>query len=203
MSVIIIIRCQQECMTFFSSDLLKEIGSFNEQPRPDQTMQDLSSMKSGNGSLPAPKSVYPTITPQPINPPCFTTMPPAPICKPIGTTPGIVLANPATLPPSNYDGGGWYVNFNDVTLQEWVPFPTRGAECEMMAPYEFMDDTPFMYQNGMVNTEMLSLWSEVSATFRYVTSFRQHRQYPELQSRFSGAEWDTYIANISQTLPIK
>ena len=164
------------CMTFLSSDLLKEAGSLDEQPRPDQTMQDLSPMKSGNGSLPASNSVYPTIAPQSINPPCFTTMPPAPIRKPIGTTPslnnllpsqtGTVFSNPTALPPSNYDGGEWYVNFNNAALQGWVPPPTKGAECEMMAPYEIMDDSPFMYQNGMVNTEMLSLWSEVSATFR-------------------------------------
>ena len=162
---------------FVSSDLLKEIGSLNEEPRPDQTMQDLSSMKSSNESLPASNSVYPSNTPQPINPPSLTTMPPAPICKPIGTTPGlnnllpsqmgIVLANPAVLPPSIYDGGGWYVDFNDVALQGWVPpSPTRGAECEMMAPDKFMDDSPFMYPNGMVNAEMLLLWSEASATFR-------------------------------------
>ena len=163
-------------MNFLSSDLLKEISSLNEQPSPDQTMQDLSSMKPVNERLPASNSVYPTIAPQPTNPPSMTTMPPAPICKPIGATPGhnnllpsqmdIVLANPAVLPPSNYDGGGWYVNFNDVALQGWVAPPTRGGECEMMAPDEFMDDTPFMYQNGMVNAEMLSLWSKASATFR-------------------------------------
>ena len=163
-------------MTFFSSDLLNQISSLNEQPSPDQTMQDLSSMKSGNESLPASNSLYPTITPQPINPTSLTTMLPAPICKPIGTTPslnnlspsqiGIVPAHPAVLPPSNYDGGGWYVKFNDVALEGWVPPPTRGAEYEMMAPDEFMDDTPFMYPNGMVNAEMLSLWSEASATFR-------------------------------------
>jgi hypothetical protein len=29
-----------------------------------------------------------------------------------------------------------------------------------------MDDTPFMFPNGMVNAEMISLWSEASATFR-------------------------------------
>ena len=163
-------------MTFFSSDLLNQISSLNEQPSPDQTMQDLSSMKSGNESLPASNSLYPTITPQPINPTNLTTMPPALICKSIETTPslndlspsqiGIVPTHPAVLPPSNYDGGGWYVKFNDVALEGWVPPPTRGAEYEMMAPDEFMDDTPFMYPNGMVNAEMLSLWSEASATFR-------------------------------------
>jgi hypothetical protein len=162
-------------MTFFSSDLLKEIGSLNEHPSPDQTMQDDSSVESGKESLPASNSVYPTIIPQPINPPSLTTLPPAPICKPIRTTPGLnnllpsqmgsVLANPAVPPPSNYDGGGWYVKFNDAALQGWVP-PPRGAEYEMMAPDEFMDDTPIMYPNGMVNAEMLSLWSEASATFR-------------------------------------
>ena len=158
-------------MTFFSSDLLKQISSLNEQPCPDQTMQDLSSMKSGNESLPASNPLYPTIIPQPINPRNLTTMPPAPICKPIGSTPGLnnpspsqmgnVPARPAVLPPSNYDSGGWYVKFNDVPLQGWVP-----PEYEMMGPDEFMDDTPFMYPNGMVNAEMLSLWSEASATFR-------------------------------------
>ena len=162
------------CMNFFSSDLLKEISSLNEQPSPDQAMQDLSSMKPGNESLSASNSVYPTIAPQPINPPSMTTLPPAPICKPIRTTPGHnnllpsqmgAFANPAVLPPSNYDGGVC-VNFNDVALQGWVAPPTRGGECEMMAPDEFMDDTSFMHPNGMVNAEMLSLWSEVSATFR-------------------------------------
>jgi hypothetical protein len=159
-------------MTFFSSDLLKEIGSLNEQPRPDQTMQDLSSMKSGNKNPSASNSVY---TPQPVNPPNLTTMPPAPICKPTGTTPGlnnllpsqmgIVPANPAVFPPSNfYDDGGWYAKFNDVALQGWVP--PRGVEYEMMDADELMEDTPFMYPNGMVNAEMLSLWSEASATFR-------------------------------------
>ena len=36
------------CTTIFPSDLLNQIGSLNEQPKPDQTMQDLSSIKSGN-----------------------------------------------------------------------------------------------------------------------------------------------------------
>ena len=36
------------CTTISSSDLLNQIGSLNEQPKPDQTMQDLSSIKSGN-----------------------------------------------------------------------------------------------------------------------------------------------------------
>jgi len=167
-------------MTFFSSDILKQISSLNEQPSPDQTMQGLPLMKSGNESLPVSNSLYPTITPQPINPgpPSLTTMPPASVSKPIGTTPGlnnfspsqmgIVAAHPAVLPQSNYDGGGWYVKFNDVGLQGWVPPPTRGAEYEMMATAsdEFMDDTPFMHPNGIVNSEMLSLWSEASATFR-------------------------------------
>lgn len=164
------------CMTFFSSDVLSQISSSNEQPNPDQTMQDFSSMKSGNENLPASNSLYPTITPQPINPTSLTTMPPASISKPIGTTPGfnnhspshmgILPAHPAVLPSSNYDGGAWYVKFNDVALEGWVPPPTRGAEYEMTGPDEFMDDTPFMYPNGMVNTEMLSLWSNASATFR-------------------------------------
>ena len=137
-------------------------------------MQDLFSMKSGSESLPVSNSVYPTITPQPVNPPSFTAMPPAPICKPIGTTSGLNIpsqmgigsANPVVLPPSNYDGGGYNVDFNDVALHGWVPSPTRGAEYDMMGPDEFMDDTPIMYPNRMANAEMLSLWSEVSATFR-------------------------------------
>jgi hypothetical protein len=164
-------------MTFFSSDLLTQISSLNEQPSPDRTMQDLSSMKSGNESLPVSNSHNPTITPQPINPPLasLTTTPHAEICMPIRTTPGlnnlspsqmgIIPANPAVLPSSNYDGEGWYVKLNDA-LQGWVPPPARVAEYEMMAPDEFMDDTPFMFPNGIVNAEMQSLWSEASATFR-------------------------------------
>ena len=163
-------------MTFFSSDILKQIISFNEQPSPDQTMQDLCSMKSSNESPLVPNSQHPTTTPQPINPPSLTAMPPAPTCKPIRMTPGLnnfsssqigfIPANPAFFPQSNCDGEGRYVKFDDVALQGWIPPPTRGAESRMMAPDEFMDDTPFMFSNGMVNAEMLSLWSEASATFR-------------------------------------
>jgi hypothetical protein len=156
----------------FLSDILKQIISFNEQPSPDQTMQDLSSMKSSNESL-VPNSHHPATTPQPINPPSLTAMPPAPICKPIGMTPGLnnfspsqIPANPAVFPPSNHGGEGWYVKFDDVALQGWIPSPTRGAESGMMGSDEFMDDTPFMFPNGMVNAEMISLWSEASATFR-------------------------------------
>ena len=36
------------CTIIFSNDLINQIGSLNEQPKPDQTMQDLSSIKSGN-----------------------------------------------------------------------------------------------------------------------------------------------------------
>jgi hypothetical protein len=139
-------------------------------------MQDLSSMKSDNESLPALNSLYPTIIPQPISPTSLISIPPVPIGKSIGTTPGFNNLSPsqigtlpahlAALPPSNYDGGAWYVKFNDVALQGWVPPPTRGAEYEMMGPDEFMDDTPFMSPNGVVNAEMLSLWSDASATFR-------------------------------------
>ena len=134
-------------------------------------MQDLSSMKSGKESLRASNLLYPTIAPHSISPTSLTTMRPAPI----GTTGfnnlspsqiGIFPAHPAVHPPSNYDGGGWYVKFNDVGLEGWVPPPTRGAEHEMMGPDEFMDDTPFMHPNGTVNAEMLSLWSDASATFR-------------------------------------
>lgn len=161
-------------MTIFSSDLLNQISSLNEQPNPDQTMQDLFSMKSGNERHPALNSLYPSIIPQPINSTSLTNMPPAPINKLIGTTPGFNNFSPSQMgtlpahpvPPSNYDGGAWYVKFNDVALQGWVPPPTRGSEYEMMGPDEFMDDTPFMYPNGMVNAEMLSLWSDASATFR-------------------------------------
>jgi hypothetical protein len=167
------------CITFFSSDLLKEISSLNEQPGPtaDQTMYDPSSMKSGNESRPVSNSAYPAITPRSINLPNSATMPPAPIGKPIGATTrndwglndllpsqtGIVHANPAVVLTSNYDVGGWY---NDVPSQGWAPPSTRGVEYEMMASDELMDDTPFMYPNGMVNAEMLSLWAEASATFR-------------------------------------
>ena len=160
-------------MTFFSSDLLNQISSLNEQPSSDQTMQDLSSMKPGNESLPASNSLYPTIT---LHPTSLSTMPPAPISKPTGTTSGfnnfslsqmgILPADPVVLPPSNYDAEAWYVKFNDVALQGWVPPPTRGAEYEMAGPDEFMDDSLFMSPNGTVNAEMLSLWSNASATFR-------------------------------------
>jgi len=179
-------------MAFVSSDVLNQISSLNEQPNPDQTMQDQPSMRSDNKSLPSLNPLYPTITQHPINPTSLTTMPPTTISNPIGTTPthlspsqmGIIPAHPAVLPPSSYDSGAWFVKFDDVALQGWVPPPTRGAEYEMLGPDEFMDDTPFMYPNGMVNAEMLSLWSDASATF-------------------SGEEWDAYIANISQTLPFK
>jgi len=168
-------------------DLLKEIGSLNEQPRPiaDQTIRDLP---SGNEGLPVLNSAYP---PRPA--PSMTTMPPAPICNRTGATTcdldkllpsqmGIIHANPAVLPTANYDGRpGWYVNFNDVASQGWAPSSARGTDYEMVASDELMDDAPFIYPNGIVNAEMLSLWSEASATF-------------------SGEEWDSYIANISQTL---
>lgn len=154
------------CMTFFSSDLLKEIGSVNEpSPTANQTMYDPSSMKSGNDSLPVSNSAYPTIAPRPTNLPIPG--------KPIGATiwndflpsqTGIVHAHPAVLPTSNV--GGWYVDFNDVASQGWAPLSARGVEHEMMASDQLMDDAPLVHPNGMVNTEMLSLWAEASAAFR-------------------------------------
>jgi len=162
-------------------DMLKEIGSLNEQRRPiaDQTMRNLSSMKSGNEDLPVLNSAYP---PPPVILPNMTTIPPAPMCNSTGATfqHDWDHANPAVLPTANYDGGpGWYDNFNDVASQGWAPPSARGVEYEMVD--ELMDDAPLMYPNGIVNAEMLSLWSEASATF-------------------SGEEWDAYISNISQTL---
>ena len=111
-------------------------------------------------------SLYPTITSHLINPTSLLTMPPAPISKPTGTSPGfnnlslsqmgIIPADPVVLP-----------KFNDVALQEWVPPPTRVAEYEMVGPDEFMDDTPFMYPNGTVNAD--------PTTFRQVISYHQRR----------------------------
>lgn len=156
-------------MTFIFSDLLKEIGSLNEQPRPiaDQTVPNLP---LGNEGPPVLNLAYP---PRPA--PDMTPMPPAPIFNRTGATTydldkllpsqmGIIHANPAVLPTTNYDGRpGWYVNFNDVASQGWAP---RGTDYEMVASDELMDDAPFIYPNGIVNAEMLSLWSEASATFR-------------------------------------
>lgn len=76
---------------------------------------------------------------------------------------GIVHANSAVLPTSNYDVGGWYV---DLASQGWASPPTKATEYDMMASDEFMDDTPLLHSNGMVNAEMLSLWEQASATFR-------------------------------------
>ncbi|KAF8813792.1 hypothetical protein BYT27DRAFT_7180557 [Phlegmacium glaucopus] len=167
-------------------DILKEISSLNEQPGPtvgDQTMSTKSDNLVSN-------STNLRITPQPAILPNMTTMPPAPNYNSIGATTdndwglnnllpsqmGIIHATPAA---TNYDGGR-YVNFNDVASQGWAAPSARCGELEMIMSDEFMVDLSLMYPNGMVDVEMLPLWSEAPATF-------------------SGEEWDTYIANLSQT----
>jgi len=166
-------------------DILKEIGSLNEQPGPnaDHTMSDLSSMKSGHQGLPVSNAPRTSMLPN---------MTAVQICSPIGATTendwglnnhlqsqmGITQANPAVFAVAGYDDRR-YVN-NDVASQGWVPPSVKGGQFEMFVD-EFMDDAPPMYQDGMISADMLSLWSDASAAF-------------------SGEEWDAYIANISQTL---
>jgi len=167
------------CMIVVSSDILKEISSLNEQAGPtvaaDQTMRD-SLTKSDNQSFPVSNSTYPTITSQPAILSNITTSL-APNYSQIEPTTennwglnnlslsGILNANPAVLPAANYDGG-LYVNSNDAASQGW-PLPSaRGDEFDMIMSDGFMDNVSLMYPNGVVNAEMLSLWSEASAAFR-------------------------------------
>ena len=174
------------CMTLTYSDMLKKISSLNE-PVLDQPMRDsFSSMKSTNGGPPISNSAYPTPTPilpnvapmlpAPIfNPNEATTRNDLGFTNPFSSQMDIFDANPAVLPTTNYDDNlGWYVNFNDVASQGCASLSAKGAEYEMTASDELMDDAPLMYPNGMVNAEMLSLWSEASAAFRLVTLFYQY-----------------------------
>lgn len=142
-------------MVFISSDIAKEIGSLNEQPG-DQTMRDVP-----------PAASNPTYTE-------MTTMLPAPVSDPIGAMTGndwglnsllpsqmgTIYANPEVLP---YEGA-WYVNFNNVVSQGWALPSGKGVDFEMIESDQIMGD--IMYPNGMVTAEMLSLWSDASATFR-------------------------------------
>lgn len=124
-------------LAFASSDILKEISSLNE------------------GGFPVSNSLYPTITPRTIISP---NMAATSIYNPIGVTAGndwglndlqmgTIQTNPVAAGPND-------VNFNDIG---WTPPSARSGES---ASEEFVD-APLM-----INTEMLSLWSEASTSFR-------------------------------------
>ena len=184
---------------FISSDILKEIGSLNEQPGPNanhHTISDQSSMKSGHQDLPVSNAPRTAMLPN---------MTAVQTCSPIGTTTenawglnnhlqsqmGITQANPAVFAVAGYDDRR-YVNYNDVASQAWVPPSVKGGQFEMFTD-EFMDDAPPMYQDEMISADMLSLWSDASAAFRSVHP-RHYRYAIIIKSRLVGR-------NGTRTLP--
>ena len=149
-------------LAFASSDILKEISSLNKGPGAIAN-PTMSSMKSG---LSLSNSLYPTTTPRTIISP---NMAPTPIYNPIGVTAGndwgLNDLLPSQMGTIQTNPVFPVVGPNDVNFgsRGWTPPSARSGES---ASEEFVD-APLMYPNsGMINTEMLSLWSEASASFR-------------------------------------